>query len=99
MPLTAPALVASALGCWAAAAFAPRLRWALLLAASYAFYALWSPYLPVVLAAVTVLSFWCGLAIERAPEPSARRTFAWCAAVLAAAAALLVLKYTGFLAT
>lgn len=99
MPLSIPALVASAIACWAAAALAPRLRWALLLSASYGFYALWSPYLPVVLAAVTVLSFWCGLAIERAPEPSARRTFAWCAAVLASVAALLALKYTGFLAT
>jgi D-alanyl-lipoteichoic acid acyltransferase DltB (MBOAT superfamily) len=74
-----------------------RLRWTVLLAASYAFYATWSPYLPLVLGAVTGVSYLASLVLERAPDSSCRCTVAMWSGISVAAGALLVLKYTGVL--
>jgi D-alanyl-lipoteichoic acid acyltransferase DltB (MBOAT superfamily) len=77
-------------------AVGPRGRWGVLLVASYALYATAAPYLPLVLAAVTVLSFRAALVLE--PDPDAPRARAWLlGGVAAALVALAVLKYTGFL--
>lgn len=98
MSLTSPAFAAFALAVLLAAWLAGRrFRLAVLLFASYAFYASCSPYLPAVLGAVTLISFWGGLVLERETEPSGRRALALWAGASAAAGSLLVLKYTGFL--
>lgn len=55
-----------------------RFRWAVLLVASYLFYAwLGSPHLLVVLAGVTALSYTCGSLIGRSTEPATRRLWLW----------------------
>jgi D-alanyl-lipoteichoic acid acyltransferase DltB (MBOAT superfamily) len=89
----AAVVVAALLG---ARAVGPRGRWVVLLAASYGLYATAAPYLPLVLAAVTLLSFHAGRILEGGAETP--RSRAWLlGGVAAALGALAVLKYTGFL--
>lgn len=74
----------------------PRGRWVVLLVASYALYATAAPYLPLVLAAITLLCFQAGRVLEAGVDTGRGR--AWLlGGVAAALVALAVLKYTGFL--
>ena len=54
-----------------------RFRWALLLAASYVFYAGWNVRLSLLMAAVTLCTWLAGLAMERAAGPGQRRLIRW----------------------
>jgi alginate O-acetyltransferase complex protein AlgI len=79
------------------AALPDRLRWAWLLAVSYAFYALLrAPHLLAVLLAVTGVAYVAGLAVERAAE-RARRVAFW-SAVCVELALLASVKYLPALA-
>ena len=76
----------------------PRLRWVVLLLASYLFYAsLRVPYLLVVLVLVTLVSYCSGLAIANTDEPRQKKIWLW-AGISVNLLPLVVLKYTGFLA-
>jgi len=100
LSLTSLAFAAFALGVLGAARVSGRrLRWVVLLAASYAFYAAWGPILPAILAAVTLASYGAARVLDRESGPSPRRRVAMWAGVSSAVGALLVLKYGGLLAT
>lgn len=75
-----------------------RLRWAWLLAASYAFYALlWAPYLLVVLLAVTACAYGAALALGRAAAERTRSAIFW-SGVCVELALLASVKYLPALA-
>lgn len=73
-------------------------RWLVLLVASYGFYGSFkAPWLLAVLAAITAVSYVCGLKLKAGIPPSVRRTFFWsgscaCIAILAMAKTLPFLK-------
>jgi len=70
-----------------------RLRWVVLLVASYLFYATFeSPLLPAVLALVTVISYACGIRIGRAADPR-RRICIFRLGVAACVLILALIKY------
>ena len=70
-----------------------RLRWVVLLVASYLFYATFeSPLLPAVLALVTVISYACGIRIGRAADPR-RRIWIFRLGVAACVLILALIKY------
>jgi alginate O-acetyltransferase complex protein AlgI len=95
MTITSPAFAGFVIAVLLAAfAAGRRLRWLVLLVASYACYAAWSHGTAVVLAAVTLLSYGAGRVLER-DEPSPRRTVALWGGIGAAGAALVALKYAG----
>lgn len=74
-----------------------RFRWAVLLVASFSFYAtLAAPYLLVTLAAVTVVSYASGMLIGRCKTESYKKRWMW-AGIAANLSALLGLKYTSFM--
>ncbi len=64
-------------------------RWALLLCASYVFYARWDPALSLLILGVTACSFLAGLLTEKTARPALRRAVV----IIAAAACLGVLLY------
>lgn len=74
--------------------FSPdRLRWVVLVVASYFFYATFgSSLLPVVLALVTAISYTCGIRISRAADPG-RRTRIFRLGVAACVLILALIKY------
>lgn len=69
-----------------------RWRWALLLGASYLFYASWNPKYIVVLFAMTAIGYLSGLLLERETRPKARR-FILTLSLLAALGILFFFKY------
>jgi alginate O-acetyltransferase complex protein AlgI len=72
-------------------------RWLVLLLASYAFYVSWSPFaLPAVLAAVTLVTYFCANGIERHATSPHRDRFFWLG-VASTLFVLLTLKYAAFL--
>jgi len=74
-----------------------QLRWLLLLLVSYYFYAcLKVPYLLIVLAAVTAVSYWCGLKVNRTETPYLKKVWLW-AGIAANVSILVWLKYIPFL--
>jgi alginate O-acetyltransferase complex protein AlgI len=74
-----------------------RRRWALLLAASYYFYASWRPEYLLLLVASTAVDYVAALRMEAASTPGRRK--AWLAASLASNLGMLgYFKYAGFLA-
>ena len=74
-----------------------RLRWMLLLAASWLFYFWWEPVAGLLLVAVILVTWLCGLGAAQARSPAARA--ACLAAALGACLGCLVLfKYAGFFA-
>lgn len=74
-----------------------RLRWMLLLAASWLFYFWWEPVAGLLLVAVILVIWLCGLGAAQARSPAARA--ACLAAALGACLGCLVLfKYAGFFA-
>jgi alginate O-acetyltransferase complex protein AlgI len=74
----------------------PRLRCIWLLSASYFFFALLGfPYLLAVLAAVSLLSYWCGIFIHRATSDSVKFRWLW-VGIVALLAQLFWLKYLPF---
>ena len=74
-----------------------RLRWLLLLAASYFFYAcLDAPHLLVVLAAVTAVSYVSGMSIHIAKSSTGKKFWLW-AGIIANLSILIWLKYIPFL--
>lgn len=98
MLLTSPAFAGVALAALLLARLvSPQHRWVILLVASYAFYATAAPYLPLVLASVTLLSFRAGLVLAGEEQPSRRRKVWLWGGLAAAAGSLAVLKYAGFL--
>lgn len=73
-------------------------RWFLLLTASYYFYAcLKIPHLLIVLAAVTAVSYGCGLKIHRSEAVQLKRFWLW-TGIAANMSVLICLKYIPFLA-
>ena len=52
-----------------------RMRWMLLLAASYYFYMAWEPSYVVLLLAATVINYWAGLKMGESGSLAARRTY------------------------
>ena len=75
-----------------------RVRWLVLLLASYLFYASFKvPYLLLSLVAVTAISYASGLLVHRTPEPNARLLWMW-AGVLGNLSLLFWLKYLPFAA-
>lgn len=77
--------------CWCLTA--PRFRWAVLLAASYLFYAcVGTAYLPIVLALVTLATYAVGRLLPRMRSDGARSALFW-AGVACNLAFLVLLKY------
>lgn len=72
-----------------------RMRWVLLVAASYYFYMSWRPWYALLLLFATAVSFACGLLIGAEEDPKRRRAWliAGCAINLAV---LFVFKYFDF---
>jgi D-alanyl-lipoteichoic acid acyltransferase DltB (MBOAT superfamily) len=76
---------------------ADRWRWLVLLAASYCFYASFkAPYLLMVLALVTGVSYTCALRMSAHQEGARRKGWFW-TGIVACAALLVLLKYFSFL--
>jgi D-alanyl-lipoteichoic acid acyltransferase DltB (MBOAT superfamily) len=79
------------------AVFPARYRWLLLLIASYFFYAcLKAPFLLIVLAAVTAISYACGILIYQS-EKDKFKLFWLCTGIVANLFCLIWLKYVPFL--
>jgi alginate O-acetyltransferase complex protein AlgI len=76
---------------------ADRLRWLVLLTASYGFYATFkAPYLLAVLLIVTGISYACGLCIDASQDEAIRKQWLWIGS-FACVAILALLKYLPFL--
>ena len=69
-----------------------RWRWALLLAASYLFYASWNPKYIIVLLTMTAIGYLSGLLLERQMHPTTRR-FIFTLSLLASLGILFFFKY------
>jgi D-alanyl-lipoteichoic acid acyltransferase DltB (MBOAT superfamily) len=77
--------------------FPARLRWLLLLMASYFFYAcLKVPYLLIVLASVTAISYTCGILIYKSDKDKLKLLWL-CTGIVANLSILIWLKYVPFL--
>ena len=79
-------------------AVSPRMRWVLLVIASYYFYMSWRPWYALLLLFATVVSFTCGLMIGSEKRAAVRRAYliSGCAINLAV---LFVFKYFDFFNT
>jgi alginate O-acetyltransferase complex protein AlgI len=73
----------------------PKVRWLLLLGASYFFYASWHPKYLLILLAVTVISYLAGVRLEKEKRPVARRLILW-GSLLTSLGVLFVFKYFNF---
>lgn len=69
-----------------------RLRWGLLLGASYYFYMAWEPLYAILMLFCTVVGYFSALAMDRYPTKEARRPIMWTATVLNLGV-LFVFKY------
>jgi D-alanyl-lipoteichoic acid acyltransferase DltB (MBOAT superfamily) len=78
-------------------ALPPRLRWILLLGASYYFYMAWRPRYVVLLLASTVVDYFVGRAMERCPDSRSRRPYL-AISLTANLGLLLTFKYYSFFA-
>lgn len=98
MTFASPAFLLFTLGVLlASAVVGRRRRWIVMLVASYAFYATWSPVaLPAILAIVTLVTYLCGLGMERHATSPSRERYLWLGVALSACV-LLSVKYAGFL--
>ena len=74
----------------------PRYRWALLLAASYYFYAAWAPEHVVWLAVTTLIVYVLALEIAKTPAPARRKAFL-ALGVFSNLGLLISLKYLDFI--
>ena len=88
MTFTSPAFFAFTLAVLlACAAAGPARRWVVLLAASYAFYASWSPVaLPALLAATTLGTWASARRLERETDERRRSLLVWAGVVAASSA-------------
>ena len=73
-----------------------RLRWVVLLLASYGFYAAWKPSYLLILAATTAVNYFAAVAMGHRSLKAERRKFLWFALAFDLGA-LVLFKYAGFL--
>lgn len=74
-----------------------RLRWALLLAASYWFYMAWKPEYIIIIIFSTAVDYWCGYKMMHLTEQKARKPWLW-ASLVSNLGILLTFKYYNFFA-
>ena len=72
-----------------------RFRWALLLAASYAFYMSWNPVYVVLILTVTIVNYWAGLKLHQTAS-SERRRWILLLSLVVSLGLLFGFKYWGF---
>lgn len=73
-------------------------RWVLLLLSSYYFYMSWNPVYVLIILGITVVSYVCGLLVEKAPDIVHKRVYMLIAVVIAIAV-IFVFKYFNFVST